>query len=89
MEDSLLSQGLNLMVYGMGVVFLFLAALVIVTTAMSAVIGKYFPEKSPLQPVLPISSPTPPARQATPAIEPALTRAIEAAIRQHREKRRR
>lgn len=89
MEDSLLSQGLSLMVYGMGVVFLFLTALVIVTTAMSTVIEKYFPDRSPLQTTPPASSTNPTARPPVPAIEPGLVRAIEAAIAQHRDRRRR
>lgn len=44
MTDPLLQQGLDLMIYGMGTVFLFLTLLVTVTTVASAIIGRFFPE---------------------------------------------
>ena len=47
--DNLLSDGLELMVFGMGFVAVFLTVLVFATTGMSAVVGKYFPE-APAQP---------------------------------------
>ncbi|MAY41733.1 MULTISPECIES: OadG family transporter subunit [unclassified Neptuniibacter] len=47
--DNLLSDGLELMVFGMGFVAVFLTVLVFATTGMSAVVGKYFPEE-PAQP---------------------------------------
>ena len=49
--QSLLEQGLELMIYGMGTVFVFLAVLVLVTTAMSMIVQRFFPE--PLAPVTP------------------------------------
>jgi oxaloacetate decarboxylase gamma subunit len=42
--NSLVSEGLNLMVYGMGFVFVFLTLLVIVTTLMSKLVNKFLPE---------------------------------------------
>jgi oxaloacetate decarboxylase (Na+ extruding) subunit gamma len=42
--SALLYQGAELMLIGMGIVFLFLGLLVIVTNAMSQTILKYFPE---------------------------------------------
>lgn len=42
--DSLVSEGLNLMVYGMGFVFVFLTLLVFVTTMMSKLVNKFLPE---------------------------------------------
>lgn len=42
--ENLLSEGLELMVFGMGFVIVFLTLLVFATTAMSALVGKYFPE---------------------------------------------
>lgn len=42
--NSLVSEGLNLMVYGMGFVFVFLTLLVIVTTFMSKLVNKFLPE---------------------------------------------
>ena len=40
-SSSLLSEGLNLMLFGMGFVFVFLTLLVIVTSLMSRIITKY------------------------------------------------
>lgn len=42
--DNLFSEGLTLMVFGMGFVFVFLTLLVIVTGIMSRLIGRYLPE---------------------------------------------
>lgn len=42
--ENLLSEGLELMVFGMGFVIVFLTVLVFATTFMSKIVGKYFPE---------------------------------------------
>ena len=48
MQDmQLLNEGFALMGLGMGFVFVFLTVLVIVTTLMSKVIGRFFPEPAP------------------------------------------
>ncbi len=44
MSNDLLSEGLNLMLLGMGTVFVFLAMLIIMMSFMSASIQKYFPD---------------------------------------------
>ena len=44
MQGDLLAQGLELMLYGMGTVLLFLALLVLVTTVMSRLVERWFPE---------------------------------------------
>jgi oxaloacetate decarboxylase gamma subunit len=44
MNDSLMSQGVDLMLYGMGMVVIFLALLVVSTMAMSWFIQRFFPE---------------------------------------------
>lgn len=44
METSLIEQGGNLMLYGMGMVFVFLMLLVLMMTLMSALIQRFFPE---------------------------------------------
>ena len=44
MQGSIVSQGTELMIYGMGTVVFFLALLVVVTTAMSRLVSRYFPE---------------------------------------------
>ncbi|MEH6543211.1 MAG: OadG family transporter subunit [Porticoccaceae bacterium] len=43
-DTSLVQQGGDLMLYGMGVVFVFLILLVVMMMAMSAVIQRFFPE---------------------------------------------
>lgn len=45
--ESLISQGLSLMVFGMGFVFVFLTLLVGITTLMSKVAGKFEPATVP------------------------------------------
>jgi oxaloacetate decarboxylase gamma subunit len=45
--DNLVSEGLTLMVYGMGFVFLFLTLLVFVTGFMSKIVMKYAPAPQP------------------------------------------
>ncbi|GGC07870.1 hypothetical protein GCM10011352_37710 [Marinobacterium zhoushanense] len=45
--DNLLSEGLNLLVFGMGFVFVFLTLLVISTGVMSKLVNKYVPAPAP------------------------------------------
>ncbi len=42
---TLIEQGLDLMLYGMGTVFVFLTVLVVVTALMSAIIGRWVPDQ--------------------------------------------
>ncbi len=44
---ELMSSGIELMLVGMGIVYLFLALLVIVINMMSYVIQRFFPEEPP------------------------------------------
>lgn len=46
MQNSLIDQGLELMLYGMGMVFIFLALLVVVTSLMSALVRRFVPDDS-------------------------------------------
>lgn len=46
MEAELIEQGLELMVAGMGTVFVFLTCLVIATTGMSALVARFLPEET-------------------------------------------
>lgn len=75
MQD-ILTQGFQLMLYGMGTVIVFLALLVVITSAMSVVVNRFFPEPKPLAP----------APRGTPAPEddPRLVAVISAAIQRHR-----
>jgi oxaloacetate decarboxylase gamma subunit len=45
--DNLMSEGLNLMVFGMGFVFVFLTLLVFATGFMSKLVNKLAPEPEP------------------------------------------
>ena len=78
MNDTLLQDGLELMIYGMGTVFVFLAVLVVVTTSMSAIVNKFFPDE------VPAAQPTPSAVQQTPASDDTLLAVISAAVHQYR-----
>ncbi len=44
MQDSIIEQGVDLMLYGMGTVVVFLAILVVSTELMTWVIRRFFPE---------------------------------------------
>lgn len=46
MQSTLIDQGLNLMLYGMGTVFVFLTILVFATRAMSFVVNRLSPEQA-------------------------------------------
>lgn len=81
MQESIISQGLSLMVYGMGVVFLFLTLLVILTTIMSSLVQRFFkpePASAPVKNSAPIG--------AVPAanVDPRTLEVIKAALKQHR-----
>lgn len=77
MQDTLLQQGLDITLFGMGIVFSFLLLLVIGTGIMSRIITRNFPEAEPAAPV-PSSAATDDAR---------LRAIIKAAIDQHRKRR--
>ena len=71
------------MVYGMGTVVLFLALLVVATTAMSRFLSRYFPEPEAAVtvPAQPVKSPV------KPGDDPQLVAVISAAIQRHRANR--
>lgn len=76
-ETSLVSQGLELMIFGMGVVFVFLTMLVFVTGFMSALINKIAPEVE--------AAPAPAAPAAPSAgVDPQLLKVLSAAVKEHR-----
>lgn len=77
-STELLMEGVDLMIMGMGAVFVFLVSLVIIVTLMSKLLGKYFPDA--------VHVPKP-ARRVQPApsvVDPELIAVITAAVKQHR-----
>lgn len=81
MQEEITAQGIELMLYGMGTVVLFLALLVVATTVMSRLLARYAPQPEPLTAPLPHREP-PGVGQ-----DPNLVAAISAAIHQYRAKR--
>ncbi|CAH0992486.1 oxaloacetate decarboxylase gamma chain [Sinobacterium norvegicum] len=79
MQQTVLQQGVDLMLFGMGSVFVFLTILVIVTKIMSAIVQRVAPEKT----LVTTASARP---TAAPAVDPKLTAAITTAIHQYRKK---
>lgn len=77
---ELLLEGVELMLFGMGIVFAFLILLVFAIRLMSALVTRFAPEPAPL-------AATTPALPSAP-VDPDTLTAIQAAIRQHRAKRR-
>ncbi|MCL6416538.1 OadG family protein [Aestuariirhabdus sp. Z084] len=80
-QPDLMSEGINLMLFGMGFVFVFLTLLVFSTTAMSKIAGRFDsaePEPAASRPVA--------APQGGPAQDQKLLSIINEAIKQHRER---
>jgi oxaloacetate decarboxylase gamma subunit len=78
MDNMLIQQGVDLMIFGVGVVFLFLIILVSVTSIMSQVIMKFFPEVDEIKPSsVPIAS-------SRAAVDTTVLKVIQAAIDLHR-----
>jgi oxaloacetate decarboxylase gamma subunit len=84
MQDNLIDQGINLMLFGMGTVFVFLTVLVFATTLMSKVVNRLAPEE------VKETSATMPndtsLQSAQTNINPRTLEAIKLAIKAHRSK---
>lgn len=80
--NELLTEGINLMVFGMGFVFLFLVVLVWATSLMSRLVTKLLPEE-------PLVEKTTVVKKAAPSesVPEDVVAAIALAIRQHRQVR--
>ncbi len=78
MDELLVQQGLNIMLYGMGMVFCFLTLLVFCISATSALILKWFPETT-----APSRRKSRKTSTAT-TVSPVTLAIIQAAIDQHR-----
>lgn len=71
----LLEQGMDMLIYGMGTVYVFLFALVMSMVLLSWFIEKFFPE-----PVINVGQ----RASVTAPVDPLTTKIIQAAIDQHR-----
>lgn len=78
MDSMIITQGLDLMLYGMGTVFTFLTLLVGVTLVMSWLVNRLVPEEMA---VISASAQVPLVSET---IEPRIVKAIQAALDQHR-----
>jgi len=74
---ELMSKGIELMLAGMGIVFLFLAMLVLAINMMSSLIQRFFPDAPSLAGTITTSSS---------GIDKNIIAAITAAVHQHRSK---
>lgn len=86
MQGSIVTQGVELMLFGMGTVLVFLTVLVLVITLMSWVLQRYFPEleTAPTANSLKGVSAAPATTFA--AGDATLVAVISAALHQHRSK---
>ena len=75
MDATLIDQGIDLLLYGMGTVFAFLTLLVAVTSLMSVIVNKLVVEVAPIAPV---------ANAPQSSVDPRIVKVIQAAIDQHR-----
>ncbi len=81
MQSALIEQGFMLMLYGMGVVFIFLTLLIFATSGMSKAILRWFPQAEPPKPARKKT------RTPATAVSPLTIKIIQAAIEQHRSAR--
>ena len=77
---ELMSRGIELMLVGMGIVFLFLTMLVVAINIMSAVVQRLFPD-APAS-----AAATANTMVAVGGIDKSISAAITAAVHQHRSK---
>lgn len=75
MRDALIQQGFDLLLFGMGTVFVFLALLVVATLIMSSVVAK-LPAEELAEAPKPVAS--------KPAVDTRIMKVIQAALDQHR-----
>ncbi len=80
MDNEFMQQGLDLMLYGMGSVLVFLTILVVVTVLMSALMTRLFPEP---EVEMPERSTT---EGGAAVVDDKLVAVIKAALEQHRKK---
>ena len=86
MQGDIVAQGVELMLFGMGTVVVFLALLVVATTAMSRIVARHFPEPEPPADKTPQRLRGSVA-QLPPEQDPNLVAVITAAIHRYRARR--
>lgn len=79
MQPTLFEQALDLLIFGMGTVFVFLAILVIAINLMSRFVGTFFPEA-----IVPEAT-FAPVKPSSGELDKTTLAVIQAAIRQHRD----
>lgn len=82
MQTSLFDHALQLLIFGMGTVFVFLILLVVAVNLMSRFVQHYFPEPIALEP-----HPETESNRGHPDLDSVTLAAIQAAIHLHRNKR--
>jgi oxaloacetate decarboxylase gamma subunit len=82
MQDTLIDQGINLMLFGMGTVFVFLTILVFATSLMSKVVNRLVPQEEPTPSSSPVNTPSTEPH----AVSPNIVSAIQKAIAEHRQR---
>lgn len=75
---SLVAQGVDLLIYGMGTVFAFLILLVVAVLALAAVVRRWVPDSAPAAPAVGPADPAP--------VDDRLRAVIQAAIDRHRQR---
>lgn len=81
-EQQLVNEGIELMLIGMGTVFVFLTVLVFATMLMSRIVGR-FPGEEPL-PVSDTAGGDGGDAAPAPGVGPDVIAAVAAAVRRHR-----
>ncbi|MFW5443523.1 MAG: OadG family protein [Methylococcaceae bacterium] len=76
--NEMMSSGIELMLIGMGIVFAFLALLIIMVNLMTSVIQRFFPDA----PIIAVT----PASASTSHTDAGIIAAITAAVHQYRNK---
>lgn len=82
-SQQLLLEGVELMFFGMGLVFLFLVLLIYCIKGMSFVLERLAPEETNVATAVP----TPVQKTGTQAVDAETLQAIQIAIKQHRARR--
>ena len=78
MQETLMSEGVDLLITGMGTVVIFLAVLVVLTTIMSHLIMRYLPD-----PVIEIPSKIKPIHSSQP-VDPLTLQILQQGVNAHR-----